>query len=250
MMKHVLLVLAFVSGLSGWNHMFMEQRFTSSAKIIGTSGQKAQSKTSPQWLPDESSRQVNDKGISDLFGIHDHVPGKLVGFYHVAVMNEWQSVLASQLDHLNSSGLLGQSSAVHVTLLGNKTSQVQMAMSQFNESGKLHSYHEQDLRSWEFPTLERLHDHCKKNTRDFVYYFHSKGVSKQPGSRLFRREQEWRQVMEHFIFDNWHDCVSIMRQNLHKWACGAKYYDPWCLLHPIPMLSPFPLRPFSGSLEF
>jgi hypothetical protein len=228
MMKHRLLVLAFVYCLSGWNHFFMEQLFASSAKFIGTSVQKAQSQTSqPQWLPENSSRSVLDNGSSSLLGIRDHAPGKLVGFYHVAIMNEWQSVLASQLGHLNSSGLLGQSSAVHITLLGNETSQVHMAMHQFNESGKLQSYQAQDLRSWEFPTLERLHDHCKKNTRDFVYYFHSKGVSKQPGSRDFRREQEWRQVMEHFIFDNWHDCVSLMQQNVHKWACGARYYDPW-----------------------
>ena len=156
-----------------------------------------------------------------------HIPNKLVGFYHVAAMNEWHSVVASQLSHLDTSGLLGQSYAVYVTLLGNETSQAQIALQHFNASGKLHSYQAEDLKAWEFPTLARLHAHCKKNTRDFIYYFHSKGVSKPPGSTLFRREQEWRKVMEHFVFDNWHDCVSLMQRNVHKWACGARYFDPW-----------------------
>ena len=210
-------------------HVFRRpwSRFFSNANFVATSVEKAWNWTTPLWFSDNSSRRGLDHDNSSLWSIPDHISNKLVGFYHVAVMNEWHSVVASQLSHLDTSGLLGQSYAVYVTLLGNETSQAQIALQHFNASGKLHSYQEEDLKAWEFPTLARLRAHCMKNARDLVYYFHSKGASKPPGSTLFRREQEWRKVMEQLVFDNWHDCVSLMQRNVHKWACGARYFDPW-----------------------
>lgn len=184
----------------------------------------SQNLTTSRRLLDPSNRSLHD-GNKGLFKNPDNKFSKLVGFYHVALINDWRTVLFSQLGHLNSSGLLEQSNAVHITLLGNETSEVRVALHHLNTSRNLLSYNFKDLRLWEYPTLERLHAHCQENVHDFVYYFHSKGVSKPFGSKAFRREQEWRQVMEHFIFDNWRVCLSLMQHNTSKWACGARLLE-------------------------
>eukprot|EP00284_Hemiselmis_tepida_P006346 CAMPEP_0174922580 /NCGR_PEP_ID=MMETSP1355-20121228/5976_1 /TAXON_ID=464990 /ORGANISM="Hemiselmis tepida, Strain CCMP443" /LENGTH=292 /DNA_ID=CAMNT_0016168181 /DNA_START=86 /DNA_END=965 /DNA_ORIENTATION=+ len=152
---------------------------------------------------------------------------KIVGFYHVGLMGVWLDIVDAQLEHLRSSGLLQHSSALHITLAGNKSlfKRAYPILEKFNQHGALHAHFEEDLRKFELPTMQRLYDHCRKNPQDFVYYFHSKGASKSPG-RAFFRTQEWRLVMEHFLFDRWHDCVSGLKRNQSKWACGIKYYDP------------------------
>ena len=151
---------------------------------------------------------------------------KLVGFYHTTLINSWQEVLLAQLSHVESSGLMNASAALHMTVLGNQTefeaSEVQAVA---HGLPKVHVRFLPEITLWEYPTLSSMHAHCMQNPNDFVYYFHSKGVTKAPGSVDFTRERAWSLVMEHFLMDRFDDCVSRMRNNYDKWACGVKFTD-------------------------
>lgn len=60
-----------------------------------------------------------------------------------------------------------------------------------------------DLNLYEFPTLQMLDQFCVYNQNYYVFYIHTKGVSRPN----FKPIEDWRECMLYFNVDNWKECV-------------------------------------------
>ena len=158
---------------------------------------------------------------------HNENKSAIVGFYHVAMMNSWEQVVLSQMDNLKTSGLLAATQDLHVSLLGPKDRWFSSNRSQLllTADKNIHMHFIPNLESWEYPTLDRMRNHCVQRPQDYVYYLHSKGVTKDPGTVEFEREQLWRSLMEHFVLHDWRSCLQAMQISPRKFACGIGYKD-------------------------
>jgi hypothetical protein len=124
---------------------------------------------------------------------------KIIGAYHIAIMNDWHRILDEQTERLIKSGLLEQTDKVLIGVVGG-----------YLKIGDLHPklaekafiVCDQDLQKYEFHTLKLLRDYAPG--RGFkAWYIHTKGVSR-PGDLVV---QEWRYLMECFIIDHFRDCL-------------------------------------------
>jgi hypothetical protein len=74
------------------------------------------------------------------------------------------------------------------------------------------SYYERNHE--ETDTLRWVRDYCKTNPDDYVFYFHTKGITKQSAGT-----EDWRRYMEYFVIENWQDCVLKLDEGFD--CCGV-----------------------------
>ena len=147
----------------------------------------------------------------------------ILGFYHVAMLNNWHAIMHNQINKLNKSGLLQKSEHIYTTFLG--------PYKQLQRLGKLpdkfHIHYEPDLALYENFTIETIKELSAKE--NFVcYYFHTKGVSVSdekrynaksklkeygytPISKVKQNVVRWRLLMDYFIIEKWQDAFDSMK---------------------------------------
>lgn len=140
--------------------------------------------------------------------------GKIVGFWHVCMMNHWENVVREQLALMQESGLLDKAEKIFIGAVGSYTDMLKLRFILRNYS-KIKIKHETDLKRFEFPTLEIL-KHKSDFTGPFLgFYIHTKGVSYK--SDLGRA---WRTHMNTYIITKWRDCWDMVAHNFD--LCGVK----------------------------
>lgn len=115
----------------------------------------------------------------------------------------------------------------------------------------------------EVSTLNRLHQHCRKQVTEFpdrksyVYYFHNKGAccmrnSKDPGDLAV---VSWREVMNTFILEFPSICIRALQRGYV--SCGVDYQDAhysgnfwWADCHHVAALPPLNDRFDAYAAEF
>lgn len=115
----------------------------------------------------------------------------VVGFIHVATVNNWRAIFGAQFQKIEKSGLLDVSEAIYIGVVGGSVT----------EAKEIEDMHPKlsveaicpNLGEFEFPTLEVMHRHCQSNS-GAVWYIHTKGVVNPR-----QEQQSWRNRMEEFV---------------------------------------------------
>ncbi|MCW1912908.1 class I SAM-dependent methyltransferase [Luteolibacter sp. GHJ8] len=116
---------------------------------------------------------------------------RVAGFIHVAAVNHWREILTSQLRKLRQSGLLDETTKIHVGLVGaGRTTAAEVES--FSDKIEI-LYDDKDLGAFEFPTLIALQNFCDGFEGD-VWYLHTKG-----SVNLRDNQHSWRSRMEDFV---------------------------------------------------
>jgi len=152
---------------------------------------------------------------SDPPSILYHRPGsKVVGFYHVAPMHEWETIAREQLDLLMGSGLFRATSQLYASIVGEtpKGSSFNFSLPEFGgyPDCKMTYLRTSDRLEFEYATLRHLHQYCAEHPEDYVYYIHSKGVRPEKGTAQYVFAKEWRTVMQYFQVELWYECLSAL----------------------------------------
>lgn len=132
--------------------------------------------------------------------------------YHTYLVGDWKNLIKKQLDRIKVSGLYDVADEIWVTinLSGNNEQDVRKY---FLEYSKINlEFNEQNHA--EYPGIKKVKELCEKYDTK-IFYFHTKGVSnnwitfndKQPSLKKIENVSSWRECMEHFLIDNWKDCV-------------------------------------------
>lgn len=133
---------------------------------------------------------------------------RIVGFWHVALMGNWQDVVLEQ----------AQLIAKEIVLCGRLREIVLCAIGPREEYDKLKdlvlpildvkiNYLTSNLKLYEFGTLKALQDYVKSSAGPFFgFYIHTKGVS-SPDSLP---KKHWRDYLNHYTICHYHKAVAAL----------------------------------------
>jgi len=136
---------------------------------------------------------------------------KIVGAYHIAILNNWEEIVDCQTKRIIDSGLLDCTDKIFIGVVGGS-----LDLNHFDPriAKKAVVFCDPVLEHFEFPTLKILRDFSVG--RDFkAWYIHTKGVSR-PGNKSIKN---WRILMEYFIIDRYKHCIKVLDNND---ACGIQ----------------------------
>jgi hypothetical protein len=123
--------------------------------------------------------------------------------YHVALLGDWEAVLARQMGKIVASGLYEDVEAIYVCAVGPGAGAFTLP-----EHAKASVIHRSEQATeYEFPAIDFLRQRLRDDTEDaHVLYMHTKGVSYAPGSAERRCVDAWREYMEYFTVENFEQC--------------------------------------------
>ncbi len=135
---------------------------------------------------------------------------KIIGYWHLWMVNHFADIVKEQLKYLVDSGLYDALDTLHICCLGEyeKFLYLQKIIEKYPKI-KIGAF-ETDNTLYEFVTLNLLKDHADKAEDDYyVFYFHSKGVSfsKSANETAFRGGGIWRNSMNYWTIERWKDNV-------------------------------------------
>lgn len=139
-----------------------------------------------------------------VVGFNGHRKNRVVGAWHIAMMNEWVSMVTEQETRLIKSGLLKATEKVIVGIAGDDD------VSKWKMSPELASKAvvvRGRLEDYEHLTLSVLHKESRTNDDFKAWYMHTKGISGHGDKEAIR---DWRLVMEHFVIDRYEDCIAAL----------------------------------------
>lgn len=150
--------------------------------------------------------------------IKDTSERKIIGFYHVCMINHYESVLREQIAEIVGSGLYQATHKINVVLSGDKVNATRV-MKILKQYPKFEVNQVADIRQYEFPTIKLVRGESDKDEKNYYYYIHTKGVSfpDHTGGK------HWRDYMMYYNVTKWQDCVAKLREGYE--TCGCKLYE-------------------------
>ncbi|NIQ15041.1 MAG: hypothetical protein GTO02_11820, partial [Candidatus Dadabacteria bacterium] len=130
---------------------------------------------------------------------------KIIGFYHICMVNNWQEIVKDQIKRTINSGLYNKSEIIYIGCLGT-LSNFRLLKSQLPSKYKI-AFHSNKIKLFEIPTLNLIK---KMADRDnfYAWYIHTKGVTSV--EKVGPRIKESRKFLEHFIIDRHADCIKSL----------------------------------------
>ena len=175
----------------------------------------------------------------------------ITGFYHASINSPvWHDVVAGQLATLHRGPLYNASSSVLMSVLGsgpfksphnaaNVPPMEQLDELEGVENKRLAALlslypkvqlevRSTDTSHFEAPTLSMLKQYCdsaEATSRPdaLVYYLHSKSVTRWRSPQQYQRVTDWREYMEHYLFERPELCVNALL-NDGATSCGVNFY--------------------------
>ena len=140
------------------------------------------------------------------------------GFFHVALMNGFGGLAIALEMHgrVLESGLYDASDRIHVGIVGD-LSQASFLMDYvFTRYSKYAVEHiSPNTLEFEWPTLQKMQEHCKANEDD-VWYAHTKGARNcRPDvpNRIQKNIRDWRGVMCHEVMSKHAECKQLLQEH-------------------------------------
>lgn len=156
--------------------------------------------------------------------------GRIYGFYHVYCADGWQGLVTAQMQRLRQTGMMAATDTLYVSIITLKDTDFDDFMRIAGDSNVEIVSRTGNGRLYEYPALEALRRRCEAEDC-LVYYFHTKGVSFHSVEghdrqyRRFKRNVEaWREMMEHFLMDEWQVAVNVLCDGYDTYGCGR--YPP------------------------
>lgn len=106
------------------------------------------------------------------------------------------------IDTIFKSGLIDQVEKINIGIVGDK----EVILPKNDKINIL--YKNNNLKEYEFLTLQLLRDFCKKNDDYNVLYLHTKGANSDS-----KPINDWRQYMMYFLVEKYEKCFEVLENN-------------------------------------
>lgn len=150
--------------------------------------------------------------------IKDKTDRKIMGFFHICMINNFEQIVKEQVNELITSGLYKASEKINVVLAGDmeNAKKVRAIICRYP---KMVVADVVSIKAYEFPTLNLIKKHSNTEQKFFYYYIHTKGVSfpNHAGGK------HWRDYMMHYNVAKWSECVDKLKDGFE--TCGCKLYE-------------------------
>lgn len=150
--------------------------------------------------------------------VGEKISRKIIGFYHVCMINNYKNVVREQVQALISSGLYEASEEIQVVLAGDPADAKEIT-DYFAKHPKFKVVEISSIKAYEFPTIKRVKLRADKQDKEFYYYIHTKGVTypNHLGGKY------WRDYMMWYNVNKWEDCVAKLMEGYEM--CGCKLVE-------------------------
>jgi hypothetical protein len=155
------------------------------------------------------------------------------------MVDDWENRLNDQLNRMKSSLLYDESNEIHLVVTDIYENQKEKIVSILSEYPKI--LLDYTTRNWyeghalsKVDNIARTYGECK------ILYFHTKGVSNKYKDLITKKHYElkvegikcWKELMEHFLIDNWKECVNQLENydtvgvnNVGNWWWGNFWWS-------------------------
>lgn len=152
----------------------------------------------------------------------------IYGFYHIATMNDWETIVDKQLTKLLNSELFAKTDKLFIHILGSDKDVLYVKSLVNND--KVEINYSSSFDEFEFPILKKLQSMSRE--KDFLcYYLHTKGVSITEKNKTWYHNstnyehlkncvEDWREYMEYFLIDKYDLCIESLN---NRDAVGVQY---------------------------
>lgn len=151
----------------------------------------------------------------------------IYGYYHVCMINHWAEIVQEQIALIVDSGLYSQVRSIYIGCLGSKQDLGKLD-TMISCLPKFHiAYHSENIKEFEFPTLNLMKDHADRSDSFDAFYFHTKAVSwpkgvDRKGKDAFIGGEYWRHHLNYWNLKKWELC----HYKLKTWdTCGVKLIE-------------------------
>lgn len=125
--------------------------------------------------------------------------------YGIPEKNRCQEILDGISNYILSSGILSVIDEINLELIGNQNIFFEVPKSKINYNGV-------DIKQWEFPTLEKIISHSKKNPKDKILYIHTRGSSRPKSVPDFEWIEKARNYRLHQCINRFEDCLNFLEE--------------------------------------
>lgn len=139
---------------------------------------------------------------------------KIIAYYHILLINNWEEIVKSQVELINESGLIDEIEEIKIGCLGSDEN-MELLKTILPDKYVIH-YHSANIHEYEFATLRLIEQDAKTEKPYYGLYFHTKGVS-FPGNS---GGKYWRDYMNYYNICLWKECQKKLRKGYD--TCGVK----------------------------
>jgi hypothetical protein len=148
---------------------------------------------------------------------------RIYGFYFVALINDWKSIVVEQMERLFNSNLMKDTNVLFLRVYYKVDSDLEdfnkiidSYKKNFNVDIRIHLTNQNE---YEFGILNQIKEMASKD-EFYCYYLHTKGVSKIKDARRIEPIRAWRRYMEHYLIDDYSSCIESLKDGYD--AVGVK----------------------------
>jgi len=150
---------------------------------------------------------------------------KIVIFYHICELGNWDQIVNEQLDLIKSSGLYNIIESINIGFLGEK----KHILPYLNNKIKL-VYHSDNKTEYEMPTVNKIMEFCEKEEHEYyILYIHSKGVTKLTTNKKekYNGQHYWRKYMNYWNITKHKICIEQLNKGFYTVGinCWGDHYS-------------------------
>lgn len=162
---------------------------------------------------EKALRELREKEEQKHKVYNEHT--KVIGFWHICMINNYVEIITEQLQLLVSSGLYEKASGIFVGCAGT-TEDFMKTVELFIPYPKIKLLSCFPVKEYEFPTLKMIRSEAETEEDFFAFYIHTKAVTfpKSEGGK------HWRDYMNYYIITQWEESFNKLRSGFD--TCGVK----------------------------
>jgi hypothetical protein len=155
----------------------------------------------------------------------------IVIFYHIYCHGKWEELVEGQLRKLRDSGVYDECLSMFVRVIGTPDD-IDRYYSLIKGMKKIHTIQADNKNDHEVSILKAIRMLATEtfpyreaaNLEASVLYLHTKGVySSRESEEIASRMTDWREYMEHFVVENWKECISSLDEGFD--VCGVDWRE-------------------------
>jgi hypothetical protein len=132
-------------------------------------------------------------------------------FIHSVSVPKSTRIIGQYLETIEASGLKSHAPTIYIGVVGKNAREYGVSVQeQFPEWDIQIIATNEDIKAFEFPTLDAMQHWCMRNPYQKVLYIHVKGACEE--GVLAVSKANWGRAMMHFLVTRWKDCFALLEK--------------------------------------
>jgi hypothetical protein len=153
--------------------------------------------------------------------VNSDIGKNIYGIYFICCLNNYLDIVREQLTEITNSGLYNNTTQLllFITLYDENNTQLQKLLQDFDKQNKIKmiTTSENLYEKFAISNYKKYISHCNDY---YVYYFHTKGISKYSEDNIFSRR---RKILDFYILNKYNISIKLL-ENYDAVGCSLYKY--------------------------